>query len=67
MQFTVPEARRYRGLSQKFVADRLNISRSSYISLEKDPEKMTIKKAKEFSEIVDIPMEDIIFLRRDST
>ena len=67
MQFTIPEARRYRGLSQKFVADRLNISRSSYISLEKDPEKMTIKKAKEFSEIVDIPMEDIIFLRRDST
>ena len=67
MQFTVPEARRYRGLSQEFVADRLNISRSTYISLEKDPEKMTIKKAKEFSEIVDIPMEDIIFLRRDST
>lgn len=67
MPFTVQEARRYRGLSQETVANLLGISRSSYISLERNPEKMTIEKAKEFSRIVDIPMENLIFLRNNST
>lgn len=67
MQFSVSEARRFRNLSQKSVAKSLGISRSAYISLEKNPEKMTIERAKRFAEIVNIPIEDIIFLHKSST
>lgn len=67
MQFSVPEARRFRNLSQESVANSLGISRSTYVLLEKNPEKMTIERAKKFSDVVNIPMENIIFLRDNST
>lgn len=67
MQFTVSEARRYRDLTQEEVAEYMGISRSSYIYLEKNPEKMTIERARKFSDAVDIPIENIIFLSDNST
>lgn len=67
MQFSVPEARRFRNLSQESVAKSLGISRSAYILLERNPEKMTIERAKKFADVVNIPMENIIFLRDNST
>lgn len=67
MQFTMAEARRYRNLTQESVANSIGVSRSAYIFLEKNPEKMTIERAKKFSNAVNIPMENIVFLRNHST
>lgn len=67
MKFSVPEARRMRGLTQEHMAKALGISRSKYILLEKNPEKMPIGKAKLFCSVVDIPIESIVFLPENST
>ncbi len=67
MQLRPVEARRMRGLTQKTVANALNISRSCYIQKEKNPEKMTITEAKAFAQLVNVPIEDLIFLPTNST
>lgn len=67
MQMRPVEARRMRGLTQEAVANALKISRGCYINKEKHPERMTISEAQAFAQLVNIPMEDIIFLPENST
>ena len=67
MQMRPAEARRMRGLTQETVANALKISRSWYIQKEKHPERMTIAEAQAFARLVNVPLEDIIFLPDNST
>lgn len=60
-QFTVKKARRYANLTQQEVAKELDICRDTYRKLEKNPEEFTIKQAKLFSKITNLPLDDIFF------
>lgn len=64
--FTMKQARRYAGLTQVQMAEKLGISRSSYIWLEAHPERTTINQARAISEITGIALDDIFFVN-DST
>lgn len=61
MKFTVKQARLLAGLTQKEVAQMLNMHVQTYMKLEKNPELMSIKTAKEFSQIVGRNFEEIFF------
>lgn len=60
-KFTMKQARTYAGLTQSDVAEKMGIDRSTYIRLEKNPDKMTIQRALDFSEITGIPLDRIFF------
>lgn len=66
MQFTLRQARTYAGLSQAEMARNLNIDRSTYIKLEKDPSEATVKQLNAISGITGIPITEI-FLGCNST
>ena len=66
MQFTVKQARKYAGLTQAEMANRLNIDRSTYIRLEKDVSRATVGQINLIAHITGIPVSDI-FLPNDST
>jgi len=61
MKFTVKQARLLAGLTQKEVAQMLKMHVQTYMKLEKNPELMSIKTAKEFSRIVGRNFEEIFF------
>lgn len=60
-KFTMKQARTYAGLTQSDVAEKMGIDRSTYIRLEKNPDKMTIQRALDFAEITGIPLDRIFF------
>lgn len=62
VRYTVKQARNLRGLSQSQVAQMLGISRLTYRRYENNPEFMTLKMARSFSNVLDIPLDNIIFL-----
>lgn len=62
MKFTVKQARQYAGLTQENVAKSLKIDRTTYLKYEKRPDVMPAGKAMEFSLLVGISLNDIIFL-----
>lgn len=64
---TLAMARVKKGLSQEEVANRLDVSRLTYAAYEKYKQPMRIDKAYLFSEIVDIPFDDIIFFDKKYT
>lgn len=47
-------------LSQEYVAGRLNISQQAYSRLEKYPESITVKRLKDLSEILGVPVNTLI-------
>lgn len=66
MQFTIKQARQFAGLTQKSVAKFLNIDRGTYIKIEKDPQRATIRQVCKISELTGIQIKDI-FLGDNST
>lgn len=59
--FTVKQARQYAGLTQAQMAEKLGITRSSYMYLEKHPDKTTIAQAKAISDVTGISLDDLFF------
>ena len=59
--FTIKQARQYAGLTQAQMAEKLGITRSSYMYLEKHPDKTTITQAKAISDVTGIPLDDLFF------
>ena len=66
MQFTLKQARTHAGLTQADVADSLGIDRGTYLRMEKDPQRATIRQINQISQITGIPVSDI-FLGCNST
>ncbi len=52
--------RKDRGLSQAFVAQRIGVSRASYIEIEKGKKELTLSQAKKIAEIFNISMDELI-------
>ena len=65
MTFTIKQARKYAGLSQKEMADRLKIHKSTYFRIEKNPNQATVAQVNEISRITGVPFSDL-FLPTDS-
>lgn len=61
MALTLKQARNDRRLSQKEIAEKLDVHRQTYMKWEKTPELMPIKAARKFSEIVQISVDEIKF------
>lgn len=66
MQFTLRQARAHAGLTQERIAEYLGIDRGTYIRMEKDPLRATVKQINMISELTGIPVGDI-FLGCNST
>ena len=59
MQFTLRQARTHAGLTQADIASSLGIDRGTYLRMEKDPQRATVKQINTISELTGIPAEDI--------
>lgn len=59
MVFTVKQARHMADKTQKEMAELLGIDRSTYMRIERNPEKATVGQARKISAITGIPMENI--------
>lgn len=66
MKFTVKQARNYAGLTQAEIAKRLKIDRGTYMRIEKDVLRATVKQLNDISKITGVPLSEI-FLPIDST
>lgn len=66
MRFSVRQARVHAGLTQEKVAEFLGIDRSTYIRIEKDPLRATVRQINLISDLTGIPVSDI-FLGSNST
>jgi transcriptional regulator with XRE-family HTH domain len=63
-------AREARGYSQEFIAKKLGITQQAYSQGEKNPDSMTLKRLRELSKILDVPLltligEDNIFVQQN--
>lgn len=63
MKFTMKQARRYAGYTQAEMAKNLNVALATYRDYEHGDSEMRVSKAIEFSRIVGIPIENLIFLQ----
>lgn len=54
------ELRNKQGVSQAFVAEKIGISRASYIEVEKGTKELTVSQANKIAEIFNISLEDLI-------
>lgn len=61
MFFSIEQARKYKGLTQSEMAEKLGISRSTYIAYEQHKTPMRIDTAYKFADIVGIPLDNIYF------
>lgn len=66
LQYTLRQARTYAGLTQADMANSLGIDRGTYIRMEKDPQRATIRQINTISVLTGIPVSDI-FLGCNST
>lgn len=66
MQFTIRQARVHAGLTQEKVAEHLGIDRGTYIKMEKDPLRATVRQINMIASLTGIPV-DSIFLGCNST
>lgn len=60
-KISLKAARINAGMSQAELADILGVHRNTIASLEKEPEKMTIKLAKKICEVLDVDIDHIFF------
>ena len=61
MQITMKQARVGADMTQQQVADRMGIHVQTYQRMEQNPQDVTIKQGKRFSEIVGCNFEDVFF------
>ncbi|WP_270597441.1 helix-turn-helix transcriptional regulator [Enterococcus asini] len=66
-EWSIELARKRAGLTQEEVADKLRMSRNSYRKYENGEVIFRTDKAWEFSQIVDIPFDQIIFFKPNYT
>ena len=62
MRITMKQARVGADMTQQQVADRLGVHVQTYQRMENNPEDVTIRQGKSFSEIVGVRFEDIFFI-----
>lgn len=60
-EFTVKQARMLAGRSQKEVGKAIGVHRQTYMTLEADPGRFTIKQAHDFAEFVGLDYDRIKF------
>lgn len=61
------EWRRAKGISQETVAEYLHIHVNTYMSWEKNPDKIPLGSAHKIAECIGVPYADIDFLSENST
>lgn len=61
MALTMKQARIGINATQQEIADKMGVHVQTYARMEKEPEDITIKEAKLFSDIVGLPISDIYF------
>lgn len=66
MRFTIRQARTHAGLTQAQTARMLGIDRGTYIKIEKDISRATVRQIIDISRITKIPLKDF-FLENYST
>ena len=54
------ELRKNQGISQAFVAEKIGVSRASYIEIEKGAKELTLSQANKIAEILNISLEELI-------
>ena len=59
MQFTLKQARAHAGLTQSAMAQALGIDRGTYLRMERDPQRATVRQINSISAITGIPVTDI--------
>ena len=66
MKFTVKQAREYAGLTQRQAANQLGIALATYQGYEWGDVEMRIGVAKRFANMVQIPLDQLIFYSKTS-
>lgn len=61
-QMKVDEIRRAKKISQAEMAERLHVSLSKYIRMEKYPWKISIEEGMEIADIFGVSFDDLIFM-----
>lgn len=61
MTFSVAQARRFAGKTQKEMANELGICVDTYRKIESKPENTTVKQGKAISQITGVPFDKIFF------
>lgn len=61
MQITMKQARVGAEMTQQQVADKMGVHVQTYQRMEQNPQDVTIKQGKRFSEIVGCNFEDVFF------
>lgn len=61
MKFSVEQARKHAGLTQKQMAEKLGVCRDTYRKIELSPGTATIEQGERISEITGISFDDIFF------
>lgn len=64
--YTLRQARVGMNLTQQDIATKMGVHVQTYARMEKHPEDMTMKEAAIFSDIVKLPIEELIFLPNNS-
>lgn len=67
---TIRLIRESRGYSQEFVANKLGITQQAYSLGEKNPDSMTLKRFRQLSKVLDVPLitllgEDNVFVQQN--
>jgi transcriptional regulator with XRE-family HTH domain len=57
---TIRVIRESNGLSQEYVASKLEITQQAYSNIEKNPENASIKRLKQISEVLSVPVTSLI-------
>ena len=57
---TIRLIRESNGLSQEYVAAKLEITQQAYSNIEKNPENSSIKRLKQISEVLSVPVTSLI-------
>ena len=58
------ELRKNQGISQAFVAEKIGVSRASYIEIEKGAKELTLSQANTIAEIFNITLTELISERK---
>ncbi len=66
MRITMKQARVGAEMTQQQVADRMGVHVQTYQRMENNPEDVTIRQGKSFSEIVGVRFEDIFFINNSN-
>ena len=66
MKFTIKQAREYAGLTQREAAKQLGVALATYQGYEWGDVEMKIGMARKFSQIVSIPLNQLIFYSKTS-